>query len=223
MRQQINLYQPSAAAMVRQVLSASTVMIGGGIIIATLAAIAGYGAWEISRLSDGVALVREHHRTQAIMRDAGVNADGEIQTPEEVEAQNKTLRAELASRKRAVELLEGGAAGKPAGFAVRLEALARRHVDGLWLDRLVLGSDVGMMNLAGSTLDPDLVPRYLQSLASDPALEGTRFDRFAIEQPDKDKGNQQDGVEEKHTAPAKGLRFRASNGALTASITAATP
>jgi hypothetical protein len=217
MRQQINLYQPSTVAMVRQVLSASTVLIGGGLIIATLAAIAGYGAWEISRLSDGVALVREHHRSQAIMRDAGANADGEVQSPEQVESQNKTLRAELATRKRALLLLEGGAVGKPAGFALRLEALARRHIDGLWLDRLVLGSDAGMMSLAGSTLDPDLVPRYLQSLATDPALEGTRFDEFAIEQP----GGKEGEVEEKPAVPANGLRFRATNVALRASITAA--
>jgi hypothetical protein len=221
MRQQINLYQPSAAAMVRQVVSASTVMIGGGLIIATLAAIAGFGAWEVSRLSDGVALVREHHRSQAIMRDAGINAEGETQTPEQIEAQNKTLRAELASRKRALELLESGAAGKPAGFAARLEALARRHIDGLWLDRLSLGSDAGMMNLGGVTFDPDLVPRYLQSLASDPALEGTRFDEFLIEQPGKeDKAGEK---QEKHSVPANGLRFRATNGALNASITAGTP
>jgi hypothetical protein len=219
MRQQINLYQPSTAAMVRQVLSASTVMIGGGLIIATLAAIAGYGAWEVSRLSDGVALVREHHRSQAVMRDASANADGEIQSPEQIEAQNKTLRAELATRKRALQLLEGGAAGKPAGFALRLEALARRHIDGLWLDRLVLGSDAGMMSLAGSTLDPDLVPRYLQSLATDPALEGSRFDEFVIEQPGEVKNEL--GEQEAKPVPANGLRFRATNGALAASITAA--
>jgi hypothetical protein len=221
MRQQINLYQPSAAAMVRQVLSASTVMIGGGIIIATLAAIAGYGAWEVSRLADGVALVREHHRSQAAMRDASANADGEVQTPEQVEAQNKTLRAELASRKRALELLESGAAGKPAGFALRLEALARRHIDGLWLDRLVLGSDARMMSLEGSTLDPGLVPRYLQSLATDTALEGTRFDEFAIEQPGETGNEFGDKVEK--PSPANGLRFRARNVALTASVTATTP
>jgi hypothetical protein len=220
MRQQINLYQPSTVAMVRQVLSASTVLISGGLIIATLAAIAGYGAWEVSRLSDGVALVREHHRSQAIMRDASANAEGEVQSPEQVEAQNKTLRAELATRKRALQLLESGAAGKPAGFALRLEALGRRHIDGLWLDRLVLGSDAGMMSLAGSTLDPDLVPRYLQSLATDPALEGTRFDEFAIEQPNKAK-NESGEMEDKPRVPANGLRFRATNVALSASITAA--
>jgi hypothetical protein len=207
-RQQINLYQASAVAMVRQVLSASTVMVGGLLILISLGAIAGYGAWETSRLSKGVELVRQQHAQQQSLLAASV--DGQPQTPEEVEAQNTTLRATLKSKQQAIELLNAGAAGKPLGFSPRLEALARRHVDGVWLDRLVLGSDSAKMNLSGTTLDADLVPRYLQNLATDAALNGTRFDEFVIEQPDAGTTKQQ--------SVAPGMRFRASNAALAASL-----
>jgi hypothetical protein len=207
-RQQVNLYQPSAAAMVRQVLSASTVMVGGLLILTALAAISGYGAWEISRLAKGVDLVRQQHESQKSLL-LSTNDDGVVQTPEEVEASNKALRAELDGHKRALDLLNAGAAGQRVGFSTRLEALARRHVEGLWLDRLVLGGDQAKMNLSGATLDADLVPRYLQNLATDPALNGTRFDEFVIEQPVKTEGQK---------APAPGLRFRASNAALAATL-----
>jgi hypothetical protein len=207
-RQQINLYQPSAVAMVRQVLSASTVMGGGLIILLTLGAIGGYGAWETSRLAKGVELVRQQHAQQQSLLSASV--DGQPRTPEEVEAENKTLRDTLSSKQQAIELLNAGAAGKPLGFSARLEALARRHVDGVWLDRLVLGGDSAKMNLSGTTLDADLVPRYLQNLATDAALNGTRFDEFVIEQPDPKARNRK--------AVAEGMRFRASNAALAASL-----
>ena len=39
------------------------------------------------------------------------------------------------------------------------------------------------MSVAGSAIDPDLVPRYLHGLAAERALEGVRFDEFAIERP----------------------------------------
>jgi hypothetical protein len=206
-RQQINLYQQSAAARVRQVMSASTVMVGGAVIVLALAAISGFGMWKVAELEKGVELLRQQHEQRQALLAATV--EGVVQTPEEIEAENKTLRAELQARERALELLNAGAAGKPAGFSTRLEALARRHVQGVWLDRLVLGSDVAKMTLSGATLDADLVPRYLQNLSADPALNGTRFDEFVIEQPQES---------ETKKAPAYGLRFRASNAALAASL-----
>jgi hypothetical protein len=207
-RQQVNLYQKSAATMVRQVLSASTVMIGGAVILAALAGMWGFGRWEVSRLAKGVEFVRQQHQHQKDLL-LGADAQGVTRTPEEIDAENRTLRAELKGRQQALRLLKEGAAGQPGGFSPRLEALARRHVEGVWLDRLVLGSDQAKMNLSGTTLDADLVPRYLQNLAADSALNGTRFDEFVIEQP---------AVDSKQKPAAPGLRFRATNAALTASL-----
>jgi hypothetical protein len=206
-RQQINLYQQSAAARARQVMSASTVMVGGAAIVLSLAGIWGFGMWKVSHLGTGVELVRQQHEQQ--QRLLSTAPGGAVQTPEQIQAENLLLRAEVQARQRALDLLNAGAAGQPSGFSSRLEALARRHVQGLWLDRLVLGGDSAKMNLSGATLDADLVPRYLQSLANDPALTGTRFDEFVIEQPEANQ-------ERKPVTP--GLRFRASNTALTATL-----
>jgi len=40
---------------------------------------------------------------------------------------------------------------------------------------------VESVSLSGSTLSPDVVPRYLRSLAADPALKGGQIDEFIIE------------------------------------------
>jgi hypothetical protein len=71
----------------------------------------------------------------------------------------------------------------------------------LWIKRIDLGSASGSMGLSGGTLDPDLVPRYLKALASEPALKGTRFDDFSIER-------------EKDAAADAAVQFRAGSALL---------
>ena len=45
----------------------------------------------------------------------------------------KELSADIAARERALDIVRLGAASPGTGFAARLEALARRQLDGLWL------------------------------------------------------------------------------------------
>jgi hypothetical protein len=89
-----------------------------------------------------------------------------------------------------------------------------RHVDGIWLDRLTMGSAVQSIAVSGSTLSPESVPRYLRSLAVDPALRGGRIDDFVIEQPRLEDGKRVPG--------AGRLSFRAGRrGLLVPAATAA--
>ena len=81
-------------------------------------------------------------------------------------------------------LLAGESAGR-GGFSARLRAFGARHVDGIWLEQLKFGATVDSIGMAGSALAPELVPRYLQNLAADPALKGGRIDEFLIEKPAK--------------------------------------
>jgi hypothetical protein len=72
--------------------------------------------------------------------------------------------------------------------------------------------------LQGATLQVDTVPVYLQGLAHERALAGTRFDDFVIERPRAEASAEK-------TEPAsaeKHIRFRAGSKALTATATEAT-
>jgi hypothetical protein len=60
------------------------------------------------------------------------------------------MTADLKARQRALEVLRGGAAGQAIGFAPRMEALARRHTDGVWLEHMQLSGVSGAMMLSGS-------------------------------------------------------------------------
>jgi hypothetical protein len=201
MRQQINLYQPIFSREHKQ-LSGATLVSALGVVVVTLLGISLYAHQRSGQLAREVETMRE----RAAQQEQVVAKVGELQAargnPIEIEARVKQLSEAVAARKRALNVLQAGDAGQTVGFAGRLEALARRHVEGLWIDSLVLSGTNGSMTLQGATLNADTVPVYLQGLAHERALAGTRFDDFVIERPAL-------------TLADKHIRFRAGSKALT--------
>lgn len=221
MRQQINLYQP-IFSQERKQLSAVTVVSAIGVITAMLLGISVYADRRVDQLERDVQAMR----ARAAQQEQVIAKAGEVfaarGNPAEIDARVKQLTESVAARSRALKVLQAGAAGQTTGFASRLEALARRHVDGLWLDGLVLSGTTGSMTLRGATLNAGTVPIYLQGLAREPALSGTRFDDFVIERPGLDvpKESSQDAEEGAETtkprvaAPVNHIRFRAGSKSL---------
>lgn len=181
MRQQINLYQPTLTGE-RKGFSAGAAALVFGLAIAGMVAYSIQARLHVGKLQDQAAAL---HAQQAELETqaAQLGADAAQVQPAAIDSRIKQLLHSVDARKRALEMLQAGAAGRTTGFAARLEALARGHVDGLWLDFVKLSGSNGSMNISGATLDADLVPMYLQSLAHDAVLKGTRFDEFVIVRP----------------------------------------
>jgi hypothetical protein len=225
MRQQINLYQ-SNFSRERKQLSAITLASGVGVVVVTLLGLSFYADHRVERLAQEVEAMRQ----RAAQQEQMVAKLGELHTargnPVEIETRVKQLNETVAARKRALEVLQAGAAGQTVGFAARFEALARRHIDGLWIDSLVLSGTNGSMTLQGATLDADTVPVYLQGLAHERALAGTRFDDFVIErsapkaipQAGEIAGDASDEQEVRAAAIEKHIRFRAGSKSLGATL-----
>jgi hypothetical protein len=214
MRQQINLYQPIFSET-RKPLSAVMVSAIIGLIAACLVAYSVHTNVRIAQLVAQVEAKRSQQTgLEAQLADATTAANARS-NPAEVEVRVKKLTASLDERTKALELLNAGAAGQTTGFASRLEALARRHVDGLWIDRLMISGTNGSMSLAGATLNAHIVPTYLQSLAQESVLTGTRFDEFIIERPPAVIGLADDSATTtKQPVKERFIRFRAGNKAL---------
>ena len=212
MRQQINLYQPATSDQTRAV-SAGSVVIGLGVLAACLAGISQYTAHRVAALERGVQELRTQQAAQQQQLARANELLGKRADKATLEARVQQLGSTLRERERALSLLQSGGAGQTTGFAPRLEALARRHVAGLWLDSVQLSGTSATMSLQGSTSNPDMVPLYLQSLADDPVLAGTRFDQFVIHRPLlEERGTRPDGAA---AAPPSGvLRFSAGNTAI---------
>lgn len=177
--QEVNLYQPVSKG-VRGALSASSTQTILILVSTTLLGLWGFAYWQVGRLQTVAQLVREQQQAQAAMSAAQGPQLGGL-SDEELEALLVRLGEDMDSKTRALALLGSESSQGPVGFSSRLRAFGARHIDGIWLDRLTLGSTVESVSLSGSTLSPDVVPRYLRSLASDPALKGGQIDEFVIE------------------------------------------
>jgi hypothetical protein len=174
-RQQINLYQPIFNEK-RAGFSAVPVALG---LLALCCGLAAYSFNSNLRVKKLALELSDLQARQA--QEQAQRADDSQPTPSDLENRIKRLSDLVRDRGQALELLQSGGAGTTIGFAPRLEALARRHVEGVWIDSLRLSGSSGAMNIAGAAFDADRVPVYLQSLATDKTLAGTRFDDFVIE------------------------------------------
>lgn len=178
-QQQVNLYQP-VVVRGNGMLKARTVSIALAAITVVLIASYAYGLHAVNKLSEHVDAAREQQQKQtAILTLSAANASPKQLS--QLQAQLKTLNATLADHQRALQLLRVGAAGGNSGFSARLVALANQHLDGMWLNHITLGSDSGVDSLGGGAINAELIPRYINRLAAEPALRGTRINQFEIE------------------------------------------
>ena len=180
-RQQVNLYQHTVPAW--RPFGSATLALAAGAVSGCLILIWAFGSWQVARLQSSVdALQRQQAAQQTALSALGA-LQGNVGNAADLQARIQQLSSELATRERALALLQGGAVGGTKGFSAQLVALARHPMTGLWLRQITLSDLTGSMSLAGEALDPDRVPRYLHALASEPVLAGLRFDRLVIERP----------------------------------------
>ncbi|MFO1502213.1 MAG: hypothetical protein U1F39_00180 [Steroidobacteraceae bacterium] len=207
--QQVNLHQPVVQTpMMLTAKSAAGAMLT---IIVALLGMWGYAWWQLRGMRHEADLARVQGEARRKL-EAVRMADLDALSPEDLDRTIAVLDAAVKVKLRAVQTL-GDEAARSADFSARLAALSSRHVDGVWLEQLTLGASRDSMSLTGAALAPDLVPRYLQSLAADPALSGGEIDNFVIDRP---AGEPRRGVAH--------LRFRVATGALqTPSTLAAQP
>ena len=180
MEQQVNLYQPILGAE-KRLFSARA--IGMGSCFSRRAS----QSRRLRRLAYGrversIAAAREHSRRRSSPRSSGpARLCGPGKSLAELDTEAKELSADIAARERALDLVRLGAASPETGFAARLEALARRQPEGLWLHNVVMGSGEGRLALRGNAArSPQLVPAYLAPSPSEHASTGVRFDKLVM-------------------------------------------
>lgn len=203
--QEINLYQPVSKG-VRGALSASSSRATLLLIAVTLSAIWGIASWQVDHLRKAASAVRAQQQAQAAMT-AAAGPQLDALSDEEIEALVAKLSASVETKSRAMALLAGESASH-AAFSARLRAFGTRHIEGIWLEHLTFGAGAESISLSGSTLAPEFVPRYLKSLAADPALKGGQIDEFVIEKPVPDKNSG------KHASADGRLTFKAGHRGL---------
>jgi hypothetical protein len=177
--QQVNLYQPIFKQQ-EKVFSAKTLLQATVIVALGLAALYGYAAWQTAAI-EGQLEAFERQRVQAQERVARVMADfpPKGKAPALAEALERR-RAELAAKRRVIDVLDGPGFGNTEGFSEHLAAFARQRPEGLWLRRVGVGAGGREMVLEGSTHQPEQVPKFIQRLGGEASLSGVTFSHFVM-------------------------------------------
>jgi hypothetical protein len=217
--QQVNLYQPIFREE-RKLFSLKAVLVALGIVSASLVLMWALGVRNVDALQQGVAQLQSQQAAQERMAQAAGILLDEQGSPVVVQAEVQSLSAQLAEKTQALSLLRSGAAGESKGFAPRLAALARQHVDGVWLDHLVLSSGAHGLILRGRGTDAELIPQYLQLLTREPELVGARFDEVELDRRAEHEPNALSAAQDKRDSAT--VRFSVASQALRTNVKGAT-
>jgi hypothetical protein len=182
--QQINLYNPQfehkrklfgAAAMAQALL----------LLLAGVLALSFYGERGISALQvaarDGAQkLEKKKRELEAVNTEFAPR-----EKSPELEAELAENEAQLAALKRIAAAVDRGDLGNATGYSEYFKALARQHVDGLWLTGLAITGAGCEIGVRGRAVDASLLPGFLGNLTREKIMQGKSFGSLQIGHPEQ--------------------------------------
>ncbi len=187
MSQQINLFNPillrqkkyfSALTMVQ----ALTLILFGTLLVALY----------VNYRSSGLQAEADKTSAQlglAQVQQVRINAEFGAREPNSALATElQKTSADVKALQQLFDLLQTGEIGNTRGYSAYLQAFARQISDGLWLTGLMIQGAGNEIALHGRTLQPDLVPAYINRLAREPVMQGKSFSTLEMRQPQPEGG-----------------------------------
>jgi hypothetical protein len=179
--QQINLFNPVFLQQ-QKIFSARTMGAALLLLFVGVAALNLYGKLRLQGLQKQAdAGAAQLAQKQARLTSVAAEFAPRQKNPA-VDAELEEAERQLAALREVSGVLERGELGNTQGYAEYFRALARQHVDGLWLTSVSIagaGVDIGVR---GRALDPQRVPGYLNRLTGEPIMRGKAFGSLQIGQ-----------------------------------------
>ena len=185
MNQQINLFQPMFREQ-KKVFSAIAMAQVVGLVILMMVTIYAYNLWSLHPFEQELVKVNtEQRRLQ--QEFAQLQAKLPASTKSQLlEDEIRLLSRELEHKRQVEQALSTGSFGNREGFSGFFEGLARQHVSGLWLTKVTLHNGGTQLVLSGKTNNAELIPIYIQKLASEPAFTGLSFNVLEMSRDEED-------------------------------------
>lgn len=119
-------------------------------------------------------------------------AKQEILVPQKqsIDQLSATIEIQVAAMKLKKEILNKlieSEVKQVGGFSEYLASLSRKTIPGLWLTRMIFNTYDAHYTLEGKTLQPDLIPKFMEGLSKEPIFAGKTFQVFKVSV-DKKKG-----------------------------------
>ena len=174
MSQQINLYDPA--------LKKKTDWLSlGNVVVAALLLAIGVGAAGYAARVDLPTLkgqVEAMENQLKAMRDQIALLGQKVATRKSdpvLERELESTRQQAATQAEVASLLRQRLGPEPVSYAEYLRGFARQSVSGLWLTGFSYDMASGGMEISGRTVDPALLPQYIQRLSREQVFQGRAF------------------------------------------------
>lgn len=179
MRQQINLFQGQFRRE-RLRYTGKTLLIAFMAITMGVAGMVVHNAWQLRTLHAEVGAI-DTRLQDAVAQHEALQQQLAAHLPD-TRLQDELQRAEtlLTHRQELQAMLQQDAFARGEGYSSYFLALARRHLNGLWLTGITITGAGRELHLQGRATAPELVPRYLQRLAHEAVLAGIQFEHFQL-------------------------------------------
>ncbi len=185
--QQVNLFQPIFRKE-RVAFSVSMLLLVVLVALLGMSGIYGY-AWrqnqQIRELLTTVEARSAHLVQQAGGMDNQLAAPG---TDEELEHKLQQLGDKQKTRKDLLDNLTSQTAGNHVSFSDFLKGLGRQVLPGMWFRDIKVSEGGASLELEGSVLQPELVPKLLKKLHDEPAFAGKAFRVVRLNRQDEGTG-----------------------------------
>jgi hypothetical protein len=186
MSQQINLFQPIFRKEPKK-FSAKAMLQAGLLVLLGVGLLYGYSQWQVNSLRLELARAEARQTAAAKRLDEMSRKFGKRAKDRLLEREIARLEGVIAAKSRIKEILESGVFANTEGYSEYLMAFARQHVSGIWLTGFDIGGAGEKLTLEGRSTVPELVPQYMQRLASEDALSGIEFQVFRMERPEEEE------------------------------------
>jgi len=184
-QQQINLYQPIFRKQ-EKVFSARTMLM---VLVATIvlfSSIYGYARWNVFALVDESEKLTVSYQNETKRLNDLAHRFPIKQKNRKVETELDNLKNERKAKQFLIKTLSGRSIGNDEGFSSFFEAMARQRPTGMWLQRFEIEQGGQVIGIYGSSLQPELVPEFLQRLSEESSFDGSNFRIFRMQ---RDKEN----------------------------------
>lgn len=180
MTQQINLLNPALLKKRDLLTPANIVAVYGFLFVGLIT----FGGYEYN--ASNSAKLEAQASSKALAEAQQLLTQMRASVANNTEKQQLLTRIESLEQKQAMQeaILDAAQHDKShqgQSYAALLKAFARQSMDGLWITALNIDQDAQHLSISGRTLNPDLVPAYINKLRSEPALKGKRFTDLSMQ------------------------------------------
>lgn len=187
MKQEINFYRGDARARGFALTLRSILWAGFG-VLAVLGLVTLFEMLSLQQLREQVSKAREQAQT---LETQAQQLQGQIPEPKPdtgLLAQAEQQQRRVDDLKQLLQAVKGDQFFQRGGFSSYFEALARQTRANIWLREIRLQAGGKQIELAGSALNSELIPRMVQSLGLEEAFKRRTFSDLTIHRPSRKQG-----------------------------------